>query len=157
MTSNFIIKDLRECPEHLDILSQWHHEQWASLNPGQTLSDRMALMQHYFDENLIPSTFVALGNDGSLLGSAAIIHNDMETRPQWAPWLASLFVEPTFRSCGVGAALIEHVVSQYHKHGIQQLYLFTPDQEIFYKRLGWTTLEVSNYRDHNVTIMTRKM
>lgn len=30
------------------------------------------------------------------MGSAAIINNDMDTRPELTPWLASVFVAPAY-------------------------------------------------------------
>jgi N-acetylglutamate synthase-like GNAT family acetyltransferase len=37
--------------------------------------------------------------------------------------------------------------------GITRLYLFTPDQEPFYARLGWTRLEQAEVRNTSVIIM----
>lgn len=37
--------------------------------------------------------------------------------------------------------------------GVERIYLFTPDQMLFYARLGWSALEVVEYRGETVTIM----
>ena len=146
------ILNLKECPEYLTILAEWHHNEWSYLYPDQTLNDRVTSMQQYLDNNLIPSTYVAM-EDGSLLGSAALIKHDMDTRLHLTPWLASVYVAPQFRKKGIGSRLVTHVTDEAKKAGITNLYLFTPDQEDFYKRLGWKPYDEEHYYGKNVTIM----
>ena len=67
------IVNLKDCPEHIETLAQWHQQQWQYLNPGQSLADRIAKMQKYLNDDFVPSTFVALGNEP--LGSAAIVEH----------------------------------------------------------------------------------
>ena len=52
---------------------------------------------------------VAETSEPVLLGSAMLIAHDMDTRPQWTPWLAGMVVAPEFRGRGIGAALVERV------------------------------------------------
>jgi N-acetylglutamate synthase-like GNAT family acetyltransferase len=146
------LQDLRQAPEHLKTLATWHHHQWAALNPGQTLTQRLISMQAYLAEGPIPSTFIAL-QAGQLAGSAAIVQCDMDTHPEWTPWLASVYVNPEFRQQGLGSALVRHAMSQARQAGFPGLYLFTPDKAPFYQALGWQTLQASRYRDHEVTVM----
>jgi N-acetylglutamate synthase-like GNAT family acetyltransferase len=145
-----IIK-LADAPEYIDTLAKWHHQQWHALNPGQTLEQRIQKMQGYLAGDFIPCTYVAV--DGRLLGSAAIVECDMDSRQDLSPWLASVYVNSPYRRQGVGSSLVRHVVEQAKLHGINRLYLFTPDQVAFYQRLGWQMLEVAEYMHHQVTIM----
>ena len=39
-----MIVDLRERQHYLTTLAQWHHQEWAYLNPGRTLEQRIADM-----------------------------------------------------------------------------------------------------------------
>ena len=100
---------------------------------------------------LVPSTFVAL--EEQLLGSAAIVELDMDTKPDSSPWLASVFVSPESRGKGVGSKLVMQVMEKAKEAGIPVLYLFTPDKEGFYQKLGWHTISRETYRGHLVTIM----
>ncbi|MGR8931111.1 MAG: GNAT family N-acetyltransferase [Gammaproteobacteria bacterium] len=145
------IINLNKQPQHIAQLALWHHQEWAALNPGRTLKQRIEYMQSYLDKNLIPSTFVI--KHQTLMGSAAIVANDMETRPELTPWLASVFVAPQFRNRGVGSAVVQHVMQQAQAAGIPKLYLFTPDRMSFYARLGWHIVSEEEYRGHRVTIM----
>lgn len=146
------IIDLSEEPEHLETLASWHHAEWASINPGQTLQDRIDKMQNYLKDDFVPSTFIYKHN-GELAGSAAIVENDMSTHKELSPWMASVFVEPSFRKRGIGSALVRHVMQQAKEQGISTLYLFTPDQAPLYESLGWSTLFEEDYHGERVTVM----
>ena len=149
------ILDLAQQAEHLETLARWHQQQWQDLNPGENLQQRIQRMQDYLSEDFIPSTFIAIGEQ--LYGSAAIVAADMDSHPELTPWLASVYVAPPFRRQGIGARLVRHVMQQAAKHGIEELYLFTPDREDFYRRLGWQVLQQEQYRGHEVTIMQARL
>jgi GNAT superfamily N-acetyltransferase len=149
------IIDLKTEPHHIPMLADWHHKEWSSLNPGKTVTQRIESMSSFLSDDLVPSTFIAKGMH--LMGSAAIIECDMDTHPEWMPWLASVYVAPEFRNRGVGRRLVEHVMEEARKAGIRELYLFTPDRVSFYERLGWRVLDHEEYRGHWVTIMSIKL
>lgn len=145
------ILDLKLAPQHLNILASWHHNEWSHYNPAKNLQQRVDSMNTYLNDDFIPSTFIA--TDDRLLGSAAIVENDMETRPELSPWLASVYVEPCSRRRGTGTLLVRHIMDQAMSHGIKTLYLFTPDREAFYKGLGWETISKELYHGRPVDIM----
>lgn len=147
----FSIIDLKEQPQHIDTLAQWHHKEWSHFNPQENIEQRIKKMQPYFNDNFVPTTFLAI--DGELLGSAAIVDNDMETRPELSPWLASVYVAAQHRNNGVGSKLVNHVVEQAKLNDINKLYLMTPDKKDFYQALGWKQIDEERYHGFNVTIM----
>lgn len=147
-----MIIDLQQRPECLAPLALWHHQQWQTLNPGQSLDDRLAKMQAYLSDQPIPRTFVWL-NGEQLQGSAAIVDNDMDSHPELGPWLASVYVAPEFRQQGRASALVREVMRYAQGLGMSKLYLFTPDQQDFYHRLGWRLLSREYYRGHEVSLM----
>ena len=145
------ILDLRDEPQQIPTLAEWHHQQWASLNPNGSLEKRILKMQDYLSDELVPSTFIAKTTE--LLGSAAIVENDMETKPDLTPWLASVFVAPEYRRQGVGSQLVKHAMQKAKQAGIEAMYLFTPDQVNFYQKLGWEVIANEEYRGHSVMVM----
>ena len=149
------IINLKDEPENLLTLASWHQDEWSYLNPGEDLVARISRMQSFLNEDFIPSTFIA--RDEVLLGSAAIVLWDMKTEPQLTPWLASVFIRPEARRQGVGRQLVLHVMEQARKEGIDCLYLYTPDQESFYIKLGWSTIDKLKHQGHDVTIMQVKL
>ena len=70
-----------------------------------------------------------------------------------SPWLASVFVSPENRGKGVGSKLVIRVMEKAKEAGIPVLYLFTPDKEGFYQKLGWQTISKEAYRGQLVTVM----
>jgi GNAT superfamily N-acetyltransferase len=151
-TQPFQIEYLVNRPEYIPILARWHYREWSYLNPGDSVERRMAWLQSHGGPGQIPTTFIALRGE-TLLGSASLIPHDMDTRMNLSPWLASVYVAPEFRRCGVGSALVHRVVEEAKILGIQPLYLFTTDKESFYTRLGWSVVERTTYRGQQVTIM----
>lgn len=145
------IVDLKDNADYLPTLALWHQNEWSDLNPGETIQQRIKRMQLYLNDNFIPSTFVA--KNKTLLGSAAIVDHDMETRQDLTPWLASVFVAPEHRHKGIARKLVLHVMNQAKNEGVKMLYLFTTDRAEYYQKLGWNTHSVVQYHGHEVTIM----
>lgn len=145
------IINLRDAPENILMLATWHQQEWSYLNPGEDIKLRIARMQAYLKQSFIPSTFIA--KEKILLGSAAVVEQDMETQPQLTPWLASVYVRPESRRKGIGKRLVTHVMDQVIKHDVHRLYLYTPDRQDFYLGLGWKPLRDERYQGHDVTIM----
>lgn len=146
-----VIKNLTTIPDTLNLLAQWHQSEWAKFNPGETLEQRMVRMHDYLNPDFIPSTFVAL--DDCVLGSGAIVKNDMDSRPELSPWLASVYVLPGHRGRGIGSKLVQHIMSQAKSETYKKLYLFTTDKQDFYEKLGWQTFDVENYHGQQVNLM----
>jgi predicted N-acetyltransferase YhbS len=148
----FELHYLADQPQHITTLASWHFAQWGGLNPANDVAARVARFQTHLQKDAVPSTFVAC--DGpQLLGSASLVWHDLDIRPQLSPWLASVYVDPSQRSQGVGRAVVQRVMQAAAELGIAELYLFTLDREAFYAALGWETIERTTYRDNPIVIM----
>jgi predicted N-acetyltransferase YhbS len=147
------IEFLADRPEFIPTLAEWHFREWAYLRPGDSVANRVRLLHQRSGRRDLPITFVA-SSGAELLGSAMLIHHEMDSRPQFTPWLAGVFVAPAHRRCGIGRALAEHVVGEAAKLGFTTVYLFTPSAENFFSHLGWSIVEHTRYRDTDVTIMS---
>ncbi|MDO8908263.1 MAG: GNAT family N-acetyltransferase [Pseudohongiella sp.] len=146
------IFSLRDKPHHLLPLAGWHHAEWSYLNPKRSFDERVQEMQADLEGNVIPTTFVAEEN-GELLGSACILADDMSTHRELTPWLASVYVNSVHRGKGIGSTLVKRVMQHAQDNGIKRLYLYTPDQEQLYARLGWQEHSREIYNGTPVTIM----
>ena len=147
------IEYLADHEKRIPTLARWHHGQWGYLNPGVAIEEYVSHLRKHLGRMQIPTTFVALSNE-DLLGSASLVEYDMTTRMDLFPWLASVFVAPEYRNRGVGSALVERVVEEAMALEIPVLYLFTPDREGFYARMGWSVLERSEYKVESVVSMS---
>jgi N-acetylglutamate synthase-like GNAT family acetyltransferase len=132
-------------PSFIPTLAHWHHAQWSYLRPEDTLERRTTRMKTRLGKKQIPTTFVAYETteDGTeiVIGSASLLAQDLDTRPELSPWLASVYVAEEYRRRGIGSALVRRAVKEAAALGVETLYLFTPDREQFYKRLGWFVVE----------------
>lgn len=139
------------------MLAAWLYEQWGYFHDHDSVDRRMGELRERLDPTRIPMAFVALSSDASgaiPIGTASLTADDLETRPDLTPWLASVFVPAEYRRAGVGVALVRAVVAQARFLGVGTLYLFTEDRSEFYAQLGWTFANQENYRGHPVTVMT---
>ncbi|ALO47546.1 GNAT family N-acetyltransferase [Pseudohongiella spirulinae] len=147
------IYSLKDKPEHLMQLAKWHHAEWSYLNPARSFEERVTEMKEDLQGKPIPTTYVA-EVDGRLLGSATILADDMSSHPELTPWLASVYVDDAQRGKGIGSTLVRRVMQHAREHGVKRLYLYTPDQEQLYARLGWSLLSRESYNGTMVTIMS---
>lgn len=147
-----LILNLKDKPEHLLPLAQWHHAEWSYLNPLRSFDQRVQEMQEDLEGKVIPTTFVA-EDAGELLGSACILADDMSSHPELTPWLASVYVNEIHRGKGIGSTLVKRVMQHARENGVKRLYLYTPDQEQMYARLGWQLYSREPYNGTPVTIM----
>lgn len=136
----------------LETVSEWLHREFSHYNPGETLQIRIGWFEPRMGSTEIPLTLVAFLDDEPV-GTASLIANDMEDRPELSPWLASVFVLPTFRGRGIASALCRRVVEEAKRLGHKTLYLFTPDQEALYAKLGWERFELTKYHGEPVVLM----
>lgn len=154
------IERLHADSPHVATLAGWIHAAWGHLEPGATLDKSRASFAADCGAGGVPSVFVALARDGTggetPVGTASLVVDDMSVRRELTPWLASVFVLPEWRGRGIASRLVRRVEHEAWDHGIERFYLFTPDQQPLYRRLGWRDRESLIYRDEEVTVMTRR-
>ncbi len=150
------IEYLADLPGFISTLAKWHHEQWLYMNPKKTLEDRVRRLRMHNGHNQIPTTVVALLDDRPA-GSASLVEHDMDTHMELTPWLASVYVLPEHRRKGIGSLLVQRIESEAEKLGVKTLYLFTPDQEALYARLGWQVRTREAYRREEVVVMEKSL
>lgn len=148
---------LADCPEHLPTVAAWVYGEWGDhMPPGFTVEDLARTFRGHLQRERIPLTLIAFW-DRQPVGSASIYVHDLEVRPELTPWLAAVYVAPAYRRRGIGSALVQAVEAAAQGLHIQRLYLFTPDQEHFYARLGWSVLERVAYWNQTVVVMEKWM
>lgn len=84
----------------------------------------------------IPKFYIGL-EAGKIVGSYALITNDLISRQDLMPWFACLFVNEEHRKKGYAETLLKHGLKQTNLKGFDNLYLST-DLVQFYEKKGWT-------------------
>jgi GNAT superfamily N-acetyltransferase len=111
-----LITDLGEHPSWIPTLARWHFEYWGPLTGSASLDAYVASLASAAQNRTVPSVLIAVA-EGELLGSANLVGCDLPVGEALTPWLAQLFVEPTRRREGVGAALVRAVLHRARECG----------------------------------------
>jgi predicted N-acetyltransferase YhbS len=129
----------------------WAH--WREALPEDTsVEHRVAKLRQHMQKTALPIALVA-HQQGEVLGTAALRRHDLEGREDLSPWLGGVFVMQAHRSKGVASALCQAIRQKACSMGIESIYLFTPDQQRLYERLGWRTIEAAAWRGRCGSIM----
>ncbi len=148
------IRLLKDCPEYAAVLAYWSYNLWYRTRPIDYNTIIAAYRQRANDSS-IPLSLVAV-EEGMPVGMATLKENDLWSRKDLNPWLASLYVVPEFRRRGLAGALIDSVIAKARELCLERVYLFLGhgeemDLAAFYGRRGWCYLEDAHDNDGNPT------
>ena len=146
------IKHVFDCPEAIPVITNWLVDEWGHTSDELNFENISSFLQKQTIMNQIPETFVAI-KKGKFIGTASLYQNDLSTRPDLTPWLAAVYVDPEFRTEGVGSGLVKYILKESHQLGIKNLYLWTANKMDFYSKIGWKFFENTIYLKKLVTIM----
>lgn len=150
------IAHLADRRDVIPTLAQWFYQEWAYLHPDRTLEDVERLIGERTNTTKIPVALVAF-EGGELLGTVCLKVHDMDTRLDLTPWLAGLYVAAAWRRKGIGTVLVSAIEKKAHELQVEKLYLYTPESEGFYSRLGWHLNKRTEYHGYPVTIMEKNI
>ncbi|CAN7455489.1 GNAT family N-acetyltransferase [Aminobacter sp. LjRoot7] len=151
----YSISDLRDRPEFAgDVADRIWNAWWRA--DGHELAFIRGLVDENFTSTGLPMAFVAHDGD-TFLGTAHLIDKDLESRPQYSPWVAALWVDEVARKSGLGAALARAAAEAAFKQGFETVYLCAkPRLTAYYEGMGWQKIE-EDVEGTNVFSMRRKV
>lgn len=149
-----VIKPLRDFPAYAPILAYWSYRQWYRKR-DIGFDHVIQSYQKRASDNLLPISWVAIEEDMPV-GMVTLKENDLWSRKDINPWLASLYVEPDFRRRGIGEQLVNAVIARARKLGLAKLHLFLDNAELttlerYYSKRGWIFFEEALDNDGNET------
>jgi GNAT superfamily N-acetyltransferase len=150
------IEYLADYPQFLPTVAAWDFGEWGHHAPTKTVQDYEAGFRNRLNRNTIPLTVIGLW-DGIPAGMSSIFDQDMDIHPELTPWLAAVYVAADHRSLGIGSKLVGAIEEIASHLRIARLYLWTPDKEHFYSRLGWSVLERPVYFNQPVALMSKEI
>lgn len=127
------ILNLNDHPELVEKVAQWQHGNWGV--PVQAYLDSMAEARS--SQTGVPAWYVVRDGDGSILAGLGVIENDFHKRPDLAPNVCAVYVDPAWRRQGLARLLLNHVCRELAKKGIHDAYLITSHTD-FYEHCGWS-------------------
>ena len=152
----FEISHLADRPELAEGLIPGLLAHWRHVAPEQTWQSRAEKFRAHLNRDVLPIAWVAHAG-GDVLGTAALRTHDLDGREDLAPWLGGVYVLPGFRRRGIASALCRTVEDKARALGFARLYLFTPDQQALYARLGWRPFERVVWRGLPSDIMIKEL
>jgi N-acetylglutamate synthase-like GNAT family acetyltransferase len=149
---------LKDHKTQIPMIAQWFYREWGWFYPDLTVRDLEKRFMARAHKTVLPLALVAL-DKGQVVGTVSLKDHDMDTRPHYSPWLASLYVCARSRVQGVGQVLVHAGITEARKLGLEQLYLYTLNQRhiLFYTTRGWSFHEKTVYRNEDVYIVYRKV
>ena len=128
------IVELSDKPGLLDEAIHYFWSCWGNESNFAFYNDCITHSVH--EKNPLPKFYIAL--EGSkIIGSYALLTNDIISRQDLLPWLACLYVNEAYRNNGIAAKLLEHGLNEARRKDFKQLYL-SSDLIDFYEKKGWT-------------------
>ena len=125
---------LREQPALLKKAVAWFSSKWNV--PAAAYRESMTAC---LTGTAVPQWYLLVDAQGDIAGGAGVIENDFHDRPDLAPNVCALFVEPDARGQGIAGKLLDFVCCDMRAAGLKQLYLLT-DHTSFYEQYGWEFL-----------------
>lgn len=137
---HYSISDLRDRPEFAaDVADRIWNAWWRA--EGHELAFIAGLVEENFASTGLPQALVAHDGD-AFLGTAHLIDNDLESWPQYAPWVAAVWVEEAHRKSGIGQALVLAAAEVGFAMEFDTVYLCAkPAVSAFYEQMGWQRIE----------------
>lgn len=152
---HFRIANLADHLDSVETIGGWHWDEWGYRDASGSRESWITGMRERTNRDRIPMTVVALAIDSDeLLGSVTLVDNDMITHPEWAPWIAGVYVRPDQRGQGIASALMRHAVEAAAAMGVTRLYLHTETARPLYEGLGWQAIGEEVYEGELSTIMS---
>jgi predicted N-acetyltransferase YhbS len=142
------ICELRDCPQWLNTLAQWHHQAWGS----GTLEQRVERLQKHLDETSVPTSFVAF-HQQQPIASISLVHYQRLGEAVGSVWLANLFVDESRRCQGIANRLLDHAIGVAREWELSTLYLYATDQQAYYQKRGWQVRRRGEFRGQPAAVL----
>ncbi len=131
------IIELKNRRDLLEAAVDFIWEQWGT--EGNYSFYYNCMLHSLETESDLPRFYLALKDD-KIIGSYAMLRNDLISRQDLTPWFACLYIIPEFRGNGLGNILLEHAREEARNKGYENLYLCT-DLDGYYEKYGWEFLD----------------
>jgi len=141
----FTTRCLAECdPSLIGELAQWHNTEFGGRSVLERTEELQGVAAKGAEWRGLPNYWVAFDEADTAIGTVRLCADAFDgCRPQYTPWLATLYVRPEWRGHGVGTALIRACEAAAADGQYEGLYLYSLNERAstLYERLGWRVVE----------------
>ncbi|MEN9846445.1 MAG: hypothetical protein RIS36_1592 [Pseudomonadota bacterium] len=149
------IERLIDYPQFLTQVADWNNSEWPSYFDGD-IEKAVAFYSTTMTREHVPICLVAV-DQGSLVGTVSLVPEDLDSRPEFSPWLSGLYVDPTFRGQGIAKKLIEACTAEAQAAGVAKLYVWTKELRTLFESVGWNFLEVIEFQQELADLLTKDL
>jgi predicted N-acetyltransferase YhbS len=135
--------------------AKWRVEAFADLIETDIEAEQRSLEAFASDQTAQVALVAKL--DGALAGTCLLVRSELQPCHPVSPWLAGLYVALEHRRQGVGSALVRAIEDQARQRGSRRLYLYTDSAIEYYKRLGWSTIDQTDWKGFPTALMAREL
>ncbi len=143
-------------PALVPTLANWTYAEWGQYDPTNSLEATKARLTQRLNRDSLPLSLVAFADDVPA-GCASLKLSEMTIRPQYSPWLGSMFVVPTLRGQGIGSALVRRVIDEARRLEVRELYLWTEGAVAFYRKREFEIIETVDYLGQKAMVMKMRI
>lgn len=148
-----VIFTLCQQPERRHEIARLLHSEWSEFANWSSLASISQRLQERNQHDSGSFTLIACDTDGTLTGTASVIEYELDDRPERRYWLGEVFTPREWRGKGVGSSLVKACITRARSQQMAALWLYTPDQQALYRRLGWQDVEQRTVSGEWVTVM----
>lgn len=136
-------------PDLLNTLAQWLYQWWGK-EEGYSFDAVSDYLYHSVNRDKLPLTFGCFEH-AHMVGMYQFQMGDLFVRPNLYPWLANVYVDPQYRNCGYGDAMLKSVGNMLRQHtSFRECFLYTVHVN-FYEKYHWKFVSeidtfLKNYR-----------
>lgn len=140
-------------PDYLAQTSDLLFREWSSL---PLWADEEKIQARLIARNVSDSsqiTLVAIDAENRVIATASLVHYELNDNPQRMHWLGEIITRPSHRGQGTGTLLINALIKHASEQKITELWLYTPDMQPLYRKLGWEEKETRIVDGKSVSLM----
>ena len=133
------IKYLSDCPEFIPVVVDWIYKEFIEDIRFGISNNQVSDSYSICYKNKLPVRLIAISDD-VCVGTVSLVNNDLKSR-NYTPWLAALYVDPTFRGNKIAELLICRIKEIAIEMGYKELFLRTEFAADYYKKRNWDFVE----------------
>jgi len=143
-----------DAPHLLDGPLAWSLKMWGESNEAFSPEDWIAFYKNVLKSNYsiwdeqLPAKellFLAIrtinGEDEVVAAIGLSDFDDLEEFRHFKPWFCAFIVKEEVRGLGIGNHVLKLMEDRARRYRIEEIYLWTEDQEAFYRKRGYITIE----------------
>lgn len=147
------IRQLMDNPDYLAQTSGLLFREWSCL---PLWADEERIRTRLIERNSSDNrqiTLVVIDAENSVIAAASLIQYELSDDPQRIHWLGEVITQPSHRGQGIGSLLVKELIKYASAQNITELWLYTPDMQSLYRKLGWEDKETRIVGGESVSVM----